>query len=86
MPNAFRQGRFRFFFYSNEANEPPHIHVEDGEGGTAKFWLDPIEEATVSMKAPNLRAARKLLRANMETCREKWNEHFRLQESPSLKS
>jgi hypothetical protein len=30
---------WRFFFYSNEGNEPPHVHVAkaDAEG---KFWLD----------------------------------------------
>src|SRR5258708_4053139 len=32
--------RMRFFFFSNEGNEPPHIHIEDGDG-YAKFWLDP---------------------------------------------
>lgn len=31
---------FRFFFYSRENNEPPHIHVEKGNG-TEKWWLLP---------------------------------------------
>ena len=30
----------RFFFFSNEGREPPHIHVKAG-GDEAKFWLDP---------------------------------------------
>jgi hypothetical protein len=34
----------RFFFYSLEDGEPPHIHVESS-GKTAKFWLDPVELA-----------------------------------------
>lgn len=33
-----------FFFYSNEGQEPPHIHVKAG-GDEAKFWLDPITPA-----------------------------------------
>jgi hypothetical protein len=32
MPTVFRQGRFRFYFFSNERNEPPHVHVESGDG------------------------------------------------------
>ena len=29
---------FRFGFFSNEGNEPPHVHVTKGDG-MAKFWL-----------------------------------------------
>ncbi len=28
------------FFWSNQRNEPPHIHVESGDG-YAKMWLGP---------------------------------------------
>lgn len=45
MPTILRVGRFRFFFYSNEGQEPPHVHVKAG-GDEAKFWLDPIALAT----------------------------------------
>lgn len=31
MPTVLRIGPFRFFFYSNENNELPHIHVEDDD-------------------------------------------------------
>jgi hypothetical protein len=31
MPTALRLGPYRFFFYSLENREPPHIHVEEGE-------------------------------------------------------
>lgn len=34
---------FRFFFYSNENNEPIHIHIEKGNA-TGKVWLDPLIE------------------------------------------
>lgn len=46
MPTIFRQDGFRFFFYSNEGNEPPHIHVV-GKGGEAKVWLRPVEISKV---------------------------------------
>jgi len=42
MPTVLRYGRYRFFFFRNEGNEPPHIHVKAAEK-EAKFWLDPIE-------------------------------------------
>ncbi len=28
MPTVLRIGRFRFFFFSNEGQEPSHIHVK----------------------------------------------------------
>lgn len=38
MPTVRQIGSARFFFYSNEGTEPPHIHVEQA-GAVAKFWL-----------------------------------------------
>jgi len=31
MPTVLRVGRFRFYFFSNEGQEPPHIHVKAAE-------------------------------------------------------
>ena len=45
MPTVLRIGRFRFYFFSNEGEEPPHIHIKAAED-QAKFWLDPIVLAT----------------------------------------
>jgi len=44
MPTVLRIGRFRFHFYSNEGDEPAHIHVRSPEG-ECKFWLEPVELA-----------------------------------------
>lgn len=38
MPTVKIVGGHRFFFFSKENNEPPHIHVESAENA-AKFWL-----------------------------------------------
>lgn len=35
---------FRFFFFSNDASEPVHIHVESDDK-YAKFWLEPVQLA-----------------------------------------
>ena len=40
MPVVLRVGPYRFYFYSHEPKEPPHVHV-DREDRSAKFWLDP---------------------------------------------
>lgn len=42
MPTILREGRYRFFFFSNESTEPRHVHVESADG-YAKFWLEPVE-------------------------------------------
>lgn len=44
MPEALRSGPYRFFFWSRENNEPPHVHVRR-EKMEAKFWLEPVEVA-----------------------------------------
>ena len=42
MPTVLRSGPYRFYFFSHEPNEPPHIHI-DREDLSAKFWLDPVQ-------------------------------------------
>ena len=44
MPTVLRIGPYRFYFFSNEGDEPPHVHV-DRDDCTAKIWLDPLELA-----------------------------------------
>jgi len=41
MPTVLKLKSYRFFFYSSDKEEPPHIHVESGDK-VAKFWLDPV--------------------------------------------
>ena len=35
---------YRIGFYSNERDEPPHVHVIRADN-EAKFWLDPVRLA-----------------------------------------
>jgi hypothetical protein len=44
MPTVLRIRNYRFFFFSNEGNEPPRIHVESGSK-YAKFWLETVQLA-----------------------------------------
>lgn len=76
MPTIFRQDGFRFYFYSQEGNEPAHIHVQYGDK-TAKFWLTPNSLASnFGLKANELRKASLIIEENQETFKEKWNEYF----------
>ncbi len=41
MPTVLRWEGYRFYFYSHEPNEPPHVHVDRG-ASSAKYWLQPV--------------------------------------------
>ncbi len=76
MPTVLRIGRYRFFFFSNEGNEPAHVHVESGDQ-YAKFWVDPVKLAkSVGYNAKELNEIGKLVGKHEKLIREKWDEHF----------
>ncbi|WP_151086061.1 DUF4160 domain-containing protein [Hymenobacter baengnokdamensis] len=61
MPTALRLLGFRFFFYSNECSEPPHIHIERADE-LARFWLDPVELVSSSgFSAKEINQLRKMV-------------------------
>jgi hypothetical protein len=66
----------RFFFYSLENNEPPHIHAEISET-TAKFWLDPVQLARSNGFQPQeLTRLRAFVIEHRYKSLEAWNAHF----------
>ena len=76
MPTVLRRAGFRFYFYSHEPNEPPHVHV-DKAGCTAKFWLEPVALArSVGFAARDINAISRLVRDNREQLIKAWHEHF----------
>ncbi|HEY9092474.1 MAG TPA: DUF4160 domain-containing protein [Parasphingorhabdus sp.] len=38
MPTVLRINGYRFYFYSHEPNEPPHIHVDKGSSSLKLGW------------------------------------------------
>jgi hypothetical protein len=75
MPTVLRVGPYRFFFYSNEGNEPPHIHVR-GNDGEAKFWLGQISLAyNYGYSGPVLRQIERVVAENHELLLTAWNEY-----------
>lgn len=76
MPSVLRVGRFRFFFFSNEGDEPPHIHVKAAEH-EAKFWLDPIGlVANYGFRSRDLNEIERLIREHEAELLEAWHEHL----------
>ena len=78
MPTILRIGGFRFFFYSNESSEPPHIHIEQAENA-AKYWLNPVELAnSYGFSAREINQMRKLVVEHQSHFLQAWHEYFNL--------
>jgi hypothetical protein len=76
VPTVFVHGPYRFFFYSNEYGEPPHIHVERDDA-VAKFWLSPVTLArSRGFGAQELTRISRLVVENRGQLEERWNEYF----------
>lgn len=75
-PTVMRIGSFRFFFYSGDRGEPPHVHVERDDK-VAKVWLEPIRlEHNGGFRPAELREILRLVEEHRETLLERWNEYF----------
>ncbi len=75
-PTLFREGGFRFFFFSRE--EPRmHVHVYSGDG-EAKFWMEPkIELAqNYGLADRDLARARRIIEERVDDIRDAWQRHF----------
>jgi hypothetical protein len=77
LPTVLRIEGYRFFFFSNEGGEPPHIHVESGDK-YAKFWIQPVKLARTSgFNAPELNRVRLMVFENQAFFKERWDEFFK---------
>ncbi len=77
MPTALSEDGFRFFFYSNENDEPMHVHVEKG-GAEGKIWLEPVKEIAYmnGFTAREERRIMQIISAKSVILKQKWNEYF----------
>jgi len=76
MPTILREGGFRLYFFANENNEPPHVHVQY-QSAVAKFWIKPVAVARNNgMNASELRRAGDLVGKHEDLVKEKWDEFF----------
>ncbi|OYU83726.1 MAG: hypothetical protein CFE24_09965 [Flavobacterium sp. BFFFF2] len=76
MPTILFLNGYRFFFYSNENNEPIHVHIEKADA-TGKVWLEPINAAYfIGFTAREEREIMKMINQHVAEFIKKWNEYF----------
>lgn len=76
MPTVLRIGPYRFYFYSHEPNEPPHIHV-DRDDSSAKFWLEKVVLAdNIGFAKKELNELHQIVNQNQQYLLDQWNEYF----------
>ena len=76
MPTVLRRGPYRFFFYSSDRAEPPHVHVERDEN-LAKFWLDPVRlQESGGFRGTELNRVAALVGEQQALLLEAWREYF----------
>lgn len=76
MPTVLKDGPYRFYWYSHEPDEPPHVHVDRGEC-SAKFWLHRVALArNMGFPAHELRRIREVVERRRPELLEAWYEFF----------
>ncbi|WP_367401608.1 DUF4160 domain-containing protein [Geoalkalibacter halelectricus] len=75
-PTIFREGKYRFFFFSRE-EERIHIHVVSPEG-EAKFWIEPTVSLAdyVGLNKRQLMRLQKIVEERQDAIRSAWKKHF----------
>lgn len=81
MPTILFIYGWRLFFYSNEGNEPIHIHAQKGEM-ECKFWIlvedIEIREAyEYNLTAGEKREIKKIIYKNFDLIVDAWNTYFK---------
>jgi hypothetical protein len=76
LPTILRLHGFRFYFYSHEPNEPPHIHVDKGDA-TIKVWLETLGVAkSRGFRAHEISGILTIVTEHRVLFLEKWYEYF----------
>ncbi len=77
MPTLLLVKGFRFFFYSNENDEPAHVHVTKGNAN-GKIWLIPVMTIAYlhDFNTNEQHEILQLVTDNCEDFKSKWNEYF----------
>lgn len=83
MPNLFRVGGYLVFFWSNENNEPIHVHIARGKPtlNSTKVWLTGSGQCIVANNCSqipqnDLNALLDVISAQFFLICRKWKEHF----------
>lgn len=80
MPTILFIYGWRLFFYSNEENEPIHIHAEKGDM-ECKFWIlteevEIKEEFAYNLTPSAKKEIKKIIYQNFDLIIDSWNKYF----------
>jgi hypothetical protein len=77
MPTVLYINGYRFFFYSQEGNEPMHIHVTKSEAN-GKLWLEPVIKVAyfINFTVRQQREIMQIIENNYPLLKRKWHEYF----------
>ncbi len=84
MPSLFTVGSYTVFFWSNENNEPIHVHVTKGKptANSTKIWLTKNGGCIVAnnkerIPAKELNELLEIIQAQYFLICIKWKNHFK---------
>ncbi|MSP44084.1 MAG: DUF4160 domain-containing protein [Alphaproteobacteria bacterium] len=76
MPTIFYWRGHRFYYFSNEGFEPPHVHI-DKDHKTVKFWLDPVAVArNIGFSVQEITRLTRKISEEQSNLLKVWHEHF----------
>ncbi len=76
MPTVLRVQGYRLFFYAGDGIEPPHVHVESGDG-EAKVWLQSVSVAnTVGYSQREAQRILRLVEEHQTELLKAWYDFF----------
>ena len=82
MPTVLRSGPYRFFFYSGDRDEPPHVHIER-DAQIAKFWLHPVRlQESGQFSRVELRKIERLVDENLKDLVRSWDSSSAIEIRP----
>jgi len=80
MPTILIIAGWRLFFYSNEGNEPMHVHAEKADM-ECKFWIDvdnyELSEAfSFNLTSQSRREIKRIIYEHFDYIVGEWNKYF----------
>ena len=76
MPTIYRESGCRFYFFTDEPDEPPVVHIDKGEA-TIEVWLASVEVAkSRGFRAHEISGMLETVSAHQVMFTEKWHEYF----------
>lgn len=83
MPSLFRVGKYIVFFWSNENNEPIHVHISEGtvSPNSTKIWLTSLGGCIVAnnnsqIPVQDLNKLLEVISAQFFAICSAWKKHF----------